>query len=125
MSLKGYATAVNQTNEVVCAYASGPYMPSPIPDPSPWVVIGSFTVPIAVEARLCVSGLNTGVAVLSVALFAPGLVSSSATTVSSEFEAEALSQPISLLPSTVYQIAVQYLGLSGTAAIRTVSLRSL
>jgi hypothetical protein len=124
MSLQGYATAVNQTNEIIAAYASGSYQPV-ASNPAPWVVLGSFTVPAAIGARLCVSGFNSGPAALTVALYAPGLVAGSTVVVSGDVENEALSQPMSLLIGAVYQIAAQYLGASGSAAVRTVSLRSL
>jgi hypothetical protein len=124
MSLKGYATAVNQTNEVVCAYASAPYQPEPVAD-APWVVIGSFTVPIAISARLVVQGLNSGPAVLSVALYGPALIDHSTTLVTNANEGLALSQSFDLLPGILYQIAVQYEGASGLGLVRTVSLGSL
>jgi hypothetical protein len=124
MSLQGYATTVNQTNDVVCAYAAAPYQPAPAVSDAPWVVLGSFTVPENVSARLCVAGLNSGPAVLSVALYAPGLVAQSAVAVSSATDAEALSRPLDLAPNMNYQIAAQYLGASGVGVVRTVSLRA-
>jgi hypothetical protein len=125
MSLQGYATAVNQTNEVVCAYASSPYQPVPVATNAPWVVIGSFTVPIAISARLVVQGLNSGPAVLSVALYGPALIDHSTTLVTNANEGLALSQSFDLLPGILYQIAVQYEGASGLGLVRTVSLGSL
>ena len=124
MSLKGYATAVNQTNEVVCAYASSPYQPVPVATNAPWVVIGSFTVPLAIEANLNVAGLNTGPAVLSVAVYGPELVENSTVVLANAQEANVLSSPMQLAPGITYQIAVQYEGASGSGVIRTVSLGS-
>ena len=124
-TLSGYATAVNQTQEVVCAYASSPYEPVPVAANAPWVVMGSFTVPIAIAARLVVQGFNSGSAVLSVALFGPALVANSAVTVANTNEGTVVSQEMSLVPGVTYQIAVQYLGASGIACVRTVSLGSL
>jgi len=123
-SLQGYATTVAPVTEIVCAYASAPYQPTAIAANAPWVVFGSFTVPIAVAARLCVAGLNTGPAVLTVAIYNPAQMSDSVLAVTSGVESECLSAPISLLPGVVYQIAAQYSGTTGLAVIRTASLRS-
>ena len=124
MSLKGYATAVNQTQEVVCAYASSPYEPVPTALNAPWVVIGSFTVPNAISANVNVAGFNTGPAALSVAVYGPDLVPNSTVAVTSVKETSTLSQIAQFVPGITYQIAVQYLGASGSAVIRTVSLGS-
>ncbi len=124
MGLAGYATTVNQTTEVVCAYASSPYQPTPVATNAPWVVIGSFTVPLAIEANLNVAGLNTGPAVLSVAVYGPELVDNSTVVLANAQEANVLSSPMQLVPGITYQIAVQYEGASGFGVIRTVSLGS-
>ena len=115
---------MNQTNEVVCAYASAPYEPVPAASNAPWVVLGSFTVPVAVSAKLNVAGLNTGPAVLSVAVYGPELVENSTVVLVNAQEANVLSLPMQLVPGITYQIAVQYAGASGSGVIRTVSLGS-
>ena len=120
--LQGYATAVNQTQEIVCAYASAPYEPVPASSNAPWVVFGSFRVPITVSARLSVLGFNTGPAVLSVAVFGPALVTNSETLVTMTTEGETVSQPFDLVPGVTYQVAVKYAGASGIGMIRTFSL---
>jgi hypothetical protein len=91
---------------------------------APWVVIGSFTVPLAIEANLNVAGLNTGPAVLSVAVYGPELVENSTVVLANAQEANVLSSPMQLAPGITYQIAVQYEGASGSGVIRTVSLGS-
>jgi hypothetical protein len=121
MSLQGYATSVTPVNEIISAYAAAPYEPIPRASPSPWVVYGSFTVPENVTARLSILAINSGPAVLSVRLFDPTALSSVLVPATGK-EAATVSGTYQLLTGKVYQIAVQFLGTEGKAAVRTVSL---
>jgi hypothetical protein len=124
--LNNYATTVNPGTDVVCAYACGPYTPAPVTPNAPWVVIGSFTVPLAIACRLLVIGLAQGAAVLSVALYGPGLVPGSlVVVVDADSDTEHRSNAVALEPGVVYNVAAQFLGATGTGSIRTVSLGAL
>lgn len=121
-TLAGFSTKVNPATEIITAYMAAPYQPTPVPDPSPWVVIGSFPLTAAVRARLSVVGLVAGSAVCRVGLYGPEqLVYVSLT---SDVEGEILSDRVDLTPGT-YQVAVQFEGAAdpgNVAVVRTVQL---
>ena len=111
-SLAGYATQLNPTTQVVCAYASAEASVEAIVDPGVayyGVQIGSFTVPEAAPCRLSVIGFrsNTGVA-CTVRLIDPDDVAGSAVTVSAiAADGVHLSQPLLLAAGKTYNIAMK------------------
>jgi len=122
-TLAGFATSVNPLTEVITAYAAAPYQPAPVPNPSPFVVIGSFTLPADITARISVIGLVTGSATCTVAIYDPTQIGS--VVLSSSQEQAAQSAPVQFQKGTVYQIAVQFEGpadASNIAVVRTVQL---
>jgi hypothetical protein len=123
-SLMGYATTIAPVDEIVCAYASGAYEPVLFASNAPDVVFGSFTIPTPVQARLAVSGCNAGPATLLVQLFADGVATACQVYVTSATEELFLTPLYDFSPKVLYQITAQYLGESGMAALRTVSLTS-
>ena len=125
MNLQGYATTTNPTSNVISAYSSAPYQSEPVASDAPWVIIGSFRVPEAVTARLEALGLNTGPAVLSLAIYNPTQMAASVTAIVLPTEGLTRSNPVDFLPNITYQVAVRYLGASGIGLIRTVSLGAL
>jgi hypothetical protein len=121
-TLTGYATSVAPVNEIVCAYASGAYEPTPYATNAPDVVFGSFTVPSLVTARLQVLGCNFGAATLRVKLFADGVSTGCEVYVTAAAEQAFLTASYDFATGVLYQITAQYLGTNSSAAIRNVSL---
>lgn len=124
VGLEGFATAINQTTDVVCAYASGEKT-IPAQTVAAWIKIGSFTVPEPVAARLVVLGCAFGCEV-GVKLFGPGPVSNSLATLTLEEESEARSGVFNLVPNVVYLVAASAVnpsaGASNLGSVTTVSL---
>jgi hypothetical protein len=122
-TLAGFARSINPAVDIITAYSSAPYSPAPTPEPAPWVVIGSFTVPAAVTGRMNVLGLCQGTAVCSVALYDPVLAVT--VTVSSGVEGSSLSPVVTLVAGKVYQVAVKFEGAAepaNVAVVRTVTI---
>ena len=123
-SLQGYATSIAPVNEIISAYASGAYEPILFASNAPDVVFGAFTIPAAVSARLAVSACNSGPARLIVQLFADGVATDCLVYITAGSEQIFLTPFYDFAPTVHYQLIAQYLGASGQAAIRTVSLTS-
>jgi hypothetical protein len=122
--LEGFATAINQTTDVVCAYASGEKT-IPAQTVDAWIKIGSFTVPEPVAARLVVLGCAFGCEV-GVKLFGPGPVANSLATLTLEAESEARSGVFTLVPNVIYLVAASAVnpsvGAANLGSVTTVSL---
>ncbi len=126
-SLSNYAFSKQAGEEIVSAYSSAPIIPTPVPSTeggaqSPWTVFGSFVVPRGIRAKLQVSGINTGPAMMQVACYAPGRIEATVTDVTAGEEQLHFSNSYDFQPGVIYQLAVQYLGSSGLGLVRTVSL---
>ena len=128
-TLAGYATQLNPTTQIVCAYASGATTLKARAGAARWVVIGTFRVPEYVgEAHLQVEGLCTTNATCQVALFGPEQVTGSnlSLTVGGREQVNLTLQTFALQPNVTYQIAacVQTAVEANNrfAVIRTVSL---
>ena len=119
--LQGYATSLTAVDDIVSAYASAPVTPPPTVDER-WTIFGSFDVPVPVLARIKVSGVNTGPAILYVKIFSPAGQDATLITVESGAEQLHFSQPFEFIPGVIYQIGCSYTGASGVGVIRTVSL---
>jgi hypothetical protein len=131
-SLAGYASSINPVSQIVCAYASGSTTLSARTGTPRWIVIGNFTVPEQVRARLYILGLVTVNATCSVALFDPTLVDNSTVAmIVGGPEQTTRGDPIDLSPGKRYQIAAcvatdSQEGVEDKfAVIRTVSLGDL
>jgi hypothetical protein len=121
--LSNYALTVNPTTDIVCAYASGMYVPAPTATDAPWVVIGSFQVPEAVTARLEVIGCKSGTASLAVALHNPTYMAGSMVAVTAATDAKHTSAgTFDIVPGVTYLIAAQFQGTASVGVVRTVSL---
>ena len=121
-SLQGYATSIAPVNEIISAYASGAYEPTPFASNAPDVVFGSFVVPSLVSARLAVSACNSGPATLIVQLFADGVATDCLVYITSATEQVFLTPFYDFAPGVLYQVAAQFVGTTSSASIRTVSL---
>lgn len=126
-SLAGYASSINPVTQIVCAYASGSTTLRARSGTPRWIVIGNFTVPEAVRARINVLGLVSDGATCSVAIYDPSLVvNSSFNLVVGGAEQLSVGSPIDLVPNKRYQIAVvvqtDVEADNKFAVIRTVSL---
>lgn len=105
-SLQGFATQMNPTTQVVCAYATNPLtLLATLTEQ--WVVQGTFTVPEPVSCRLSVEGFVIYGATMKVALFCPAKMGDSEVVIT-EYAPSTVknSAIISLLPGVVYLIAV-------------------
>jgi hypothetical protein len=124
VGLEGFATAINQTTDVVCAYASGEKT-IPAQTVAAWIKIGSFTVPAPVSARLVVLGTAFGCEV-GVKLFGPAQLANSLAILTQEQESEARSGLFNLVPNTVYLVAASAenpsAGPGNLGSVTTVSL---
>jgi NADPH-dependent glutamate synthase beta subunit-like oxidoreductase len=118
--LQGYALTLDTSQEIVAAYASASYTPTPTATNAPCVVIGAFKVPAAVTARLSVLGVRHGTAQLTVEVFDPQQVA--IVDLTSAEESEHRSEPISFVSGKTYQIGVRFLGTNSSGAVRSVSL---
>lgn len=108
MSLKGFALAVQQTTDVICAYAASPRtLPAVAADPGPlrWVAIGSFRVPRSVRATLEVQGMATAETLLDVAIFGPAKMQASQARIVSREVSLSRSSTFDLEPDTDYILA--------------------
>lgn len=126
-SLVGYASSINPVTQIVCAYASGSTTLRARSGTTRWIVIGNFTLPEAVRARINVLGLVSDGATCSVAIYDPSLVvNSSFNLVVGGAEQLSVGSPIDLVPNKRYQIAVvvqtDVEADNKFAVIRTVSL---
>jgi hypothetical protein len=129
-TLSNYAFNRQTTEEIVCAYSSAPVIPVPevwdaptdLPGRAPWTIFGSFVVPQGVRGKLQVSGINTGPAIMTVVLFAPERIDGTLVDITAGEEQLHFSEAYDFAPGIMYQIAVQYYGLSGVGLVRTVSL---
>ena len=130
-SLQGYATQLNPTTQVVCAYAAAKTSMRAIATSEDneyyaGTAIGSFTVPETVLCRLRVLGSRSSSDVtLTVALYSPDSVVGSTTQVTAtEEESVSLSTTsITLVPNKVYQIVAKAVSPTGAGAdIGTISL---
>lgn len=122
-TLASFARTVNPATDIITAYAAAPYVPTPVASSAPWVVIGSFTVPVAVTGRLQVLGLVIGDAVCTVGLYDPVLVRQ--VVLGTSTEQSNTSLPVDLVPGKTYQVAVKFEGAAdpgNIAVVRTVSL---
>jgi hypothetical protein len=106
-SLQGYATQLNPTTQIVCAYASGSKTLKARAGTERWIVQGTFEVPEPVtEARLQVVGLATSGAVARVAIFNPAKLTTSEVTIPAAVaESVSVSGVFSLEAGVTYQIA--------------------
>lgn len=120
--LSNYLLTLDTTTDVVAAYAAAPYEPVPVASNAPQVVFGSFQVPSNVTARLLVSGLNSGPAVLTVTLYERGVATACTLTITGTQENVFYSSNFDFKVGSLYQVAAQYLGASGNAVVRTFSL---
>jgi hypothetical protein len=119
--IQGYALTLDTSTDIVAAYASTTYNPTATATDAPCVVIGSFSVPETVAARLSVLGVKNGDAVLTVELYDPLHVET--VTITSAQEIEHRSNPIAFVSGKTYQIGVRFQGdVNSIGAVRTVSL---
>jgi hypothetical protein len=129
MSLQGYATAVQQTTEIACAYASGIRTLHAQASDVEWIKIGSFSVPVNVRGRLIVSGYAADGCTVDVELRDPTEVANSRATVATETESTSVSAAVDLLASKSYLIVARCTAAAEGAAyfggISTVSLGSV
>ena len=126
-SLAGYASSINPVTQIVCAYASGSTTLRARSGTARWIVIGNFTVPESVRARINVLGLVSDGATCSVAIYDPSLVANSSfNLVVGGAEQLSVGSPIDLVQNKRYQIAVAVQtddeADNKFAVIRTVSL---
>jgi hypothetical protein len=121
-TLSNYAFNRQTTEEIVCAYITAAYEPTPSAANAPWVVIGSFAVSAAVRGRLVICGLNSGPAALLVRLYADGVGTDCVSAITSPDETTTRSDPYGLLTGVIYQLAVQYEGAASSAVVRSVTL---
>lgn len=126
-SLAGYATQLNPTTQIVCAYASGSKTVKALTYER-WLVIGTFDVPETVTARVAAFGLSTTGTEAKVAIFSDEkIVGSELTLVEGGVEQISISSVFTLVPDVSYKIAIDVqadtAGEDQFAVVRTVSLR--
>lgn len=130
--LQGFATSLAPVNDIVCAYSTSPAQ-IPASLYSMWHVIGDFSVPQDVDARLSAIAFISEHCWIEIALFEPAKMAASVITFNSPQAVQKSSPAVHLVAGITYKIAarvfVDYEILSPTArmfgVIRTAFLGSV
>jgi hypothetical protein len=115
-SLSGYATQIDPISDIVCAYTTSPTQLPARSGAYPPIVIGEFTVPSAVTARLTVCAFLSeynSLVDLNVWLYNPARIEASHVHFIETRPTIKRSEPLNLVPSVLYQVVAAVEGLEG------------
>lgn len=123
--MKSFETTRSSAVEIISAYSTQNQLVSAQDAEEAYFVIGSFFLPLNVEARLEVVGLVSSGQSMTVRVYdvtALAAVGNMNVTVVSESEARKVSGVISLTGGHIYQFQAQVLGVDGYGIVREAQL---